>query len=418
MSDLWIHNLSEIATARGSRPLGGGAQGSVERGVGLDVLCRDGAILAVAPPAEVAERAAPDVERLDGRGGTLIPGLVDPHTHLPWAGSREHEFAQRLAGRTYQEIAAAGGGILASVAATRAASEEELTRLTLARLDRMLEWGTTTAEAKSGYGLSTADELKQLRAVRAADGAHAIDLVPTLLAAHDVPPEHREDRGRYLDLVCEEIVPAAAEAGLARACDVFCEQGVFSVAESRRVLAAGRAAGLVPRLHADEFVDSGAALLAAEVGAVTADHLMAVSADGIAALAAGGVIGGLLPGTTFFLMKERYAPARALIAAGVPVTLATDCNPGSSHTESMIAMIQLGVFELRLSIEEALVAATLNAACALGLGESIGSIEEGKRADLVLLEGENLLHLAYHYAVNPVAAVVKGGRLVHRRSTP
>jgi len=213
-------------------------------------------------------------------------------------------------------------------------------------------------------------------------------------------------------------VPAVAEAGLARACDVFCEQGVFSVEESRRVLAAGRAAGLVPRLHADEFVDSGAALLAAEVGAVTADHLMAVSADGIAALAAGGVIGGLLPGTTFFLMKERYAPARALIAAGVPVTLATDCNPGSSHTESMIAMIQLGVFELRLSIEEALVAATLNAACALGLAESIGSIEVGKRADLVLLEGENLLHLAYHYGVNPVAAVVKGGRLVHRRVAP
>ncbi|MGH9464794.1 MAG: amidohydrolase family protein, partial [Thermoanaerobaculia bacterium] len=234
--------------------------------------------------------------------------------------------------------------------------------------------------------------------------------------AHEVPPEHRADRARYLDLVCEEIVPAVAEAGLARACDVFCEEGVFSVEESRRVLAVGVAHGLTPRLHADEFVDSGAAELAAEMGAATADHLMAVSERGIAALAAGGVLGGLLPGTSFFLMKERYAPARALIAAGVPITLATDCNPGSSHTESMIAMIQLGVFQLRLTVEEALVAATLNAACALGLGDDLGTIEEGKQADLVLLEAPNLLHLAYHYAINPVAAVVKGGRIVHRRA--
>ncbi len=418
MSDLWIHDLSEVASARGARPLGGAAQGRVERRPGVDVLCRDGEILAVAPPAEIARQATADAERLDGRGGTLIPGLVDPHTHLPWAGSREVEFAQRLAGRSYQEIAAAGGGILASVDATRAASEEELTRRTLERLDRMLEWGTTTAEAKSGYGLTKAHELKQLRVIGAAGAAHAIDLVPTLLAAHEVPPESRSDRGRYLDLVCEEIVPAAAEAGLARFCDVFCEEGVFTVEESRRVLAAGIDRGLLPRLHADEFVDSGAAELAAEIGAVTADHLMAVSPRGIAALASGGVIGGLLPGTTFYLMKQRYAPARELIAAGVPVSLATDCNPGSSYTESMIAMIQLGVFALRLSIEEALVAATLNAACALGLGSRIGSIEVGKQADLVLLDSPNLLHLAYHYAINPVTAVVKRGHLVHRRARP
>jgi imidazolonepropionase len=418
VTDLWIRGLGEIATARGCRPLAGPDQGRVERRTGVDVLCRDGAILAVAPPAEVAPLAAPDAALLDGRGGTLIPGLVDAHTHLPWAGSREAEFARRLAGATYQEIAAAGGGILATVAATRTASEEELARLTLERLDRMLEWGTTTAEAKSGYGLTLADELKQLRAVRAADEAHPIDLVPTLLAAHEVPPEHRADRRRYLDLVCAEIVPAAAEAGLARACDVFCEEGVFSVEEARRVLEAGREAGLAPRLHADEFVDSGAARLAAEVGAVTADHLMAVSEAGIAALAAGGVIGGLLPGTTFFLRSERYAPARRLVAAGVPVTVATDCNPGSSHTESMMAMLQLAVFALRLSVEEALVAGTLNAACALGLGERIGTIEVGKRADLVLLEGPNLVHLAYHYGVNPVAAVVKDGRVVRRRYEP
>ncbi len=415
MADLWIHDLAEVATALGREPVAGPAQGRVERLAGLDVLCRDGAIAAVGPPREVAALAAPDAGRLHGVGGTLIPGLVDPHTHLPWAGSREHEFAQRLSGRSYQEIAASGGGILATVAATRAASEEELTRLLLARLDRMLAWGTTTAEAKSGYGLSRDDELKQLRAVRAAGATHPIELVPTLLAAHDVPPEHRDERRRYLDLVCAEIVPAAAEAGLARFCDAFCEEGWFSAAEARRVLEAGLDHGLRPRLHADEFTDSGGAELAGELGAVSADHLMAVSARGIAALARGGVLAGLLPGTSYFLRKGRYAPARELIAAGVPVTLATDCNPGSSHTESMIAILQLGVFQLGLSVEEALVASTLNAACSLGLGERLGTIEAGKQADLVLLEGPNLLHLAYHYGINPVAAVIKRGRVVHSR---
>jgi imidazolonepropionase len=281
----------------------------------------------------------------------------------------------------------------------------------------MLAWGTTTAEAKSGYGLNLADELKQLAAIRAAAAGHPVDLVPTLLAAHEVPAEYRrdpKDRGRYLDLVCEEIVPAAAAAGLARFCDVFCETGVFDAAESRRVLAAGVAAGLLPRLHADEFADSGGAALAAEVGAFSADHLMAVSPAGIAALAGSGVTAVLLPGTSFFLMKERYAPARQLVAAGVPVALATDCNPGSSYTESMPMVVWLAVLKLGLSIEESLTAATLNAACSLGLGAEVGSVEVGKRADLVLLNAPNLLHLVYHYGVNPVAAVVKAGRVVRR----
>lgn len=280
----------------------------------------------------------------------------------------------------------------------------------------MLLHGTTTAEAKSGYGLSTADELKQLRAIRRAAAHHSVDLVPTLLAAHEVPPEHREQRSRYLDLVCEEIVPAVAEAGLARFCDVFCEEGVFTPGESRRVLEAGALHGLSPRLHADEFVDSGGAELAAELGALSADHLIAVSEPGIEALARAGVTAVLLPGTSFFLMKHRYAPARKLVEAGVPVALATDCNPGSSHTESLPMILVLAVFELGLGIEEALTGATLNAACCLGLGERIGSVEEGKVADLVLLDAPNLLHLGYHYGINPVAAVVKGGRLVHRTS--
>jgi imidazolonepropionase len=345
--------------------------------------------------------------------GTLVAGFVDPHTHLPWAGSREEEFAMRLAGSTYQEIAAAGGGILSTVAATREASEDELRRLVARRLDLMLAHGTTTAEAKSGYGLNLDDEIKQLKAIREASDAHAVDLVPTLLAAHEIPPEHRAARERYVDLVCEEIVPAAAEAGLARFCDVFCENGVFTVDESRRVLLAGVRWGLAPRLHADEFEDSGGARLAAELGALSAVHLIAISEPGVEAMAEAGVTAVLLPGTSFFLMKHKYAPARRLVEAGVPIALATDCNPGSSHTESIPMVFVLAVFELGLTIEESLTAVTLNSACSLGLGEEIGTVEEGKRADLVLLDAPNLLHLAYHYGINPVRAVVKAGRVVH-----
>jgi imidazolonepropionase len=417
--DLLIHNLGEVATPEGSSPLRGADQRRVRRIRGAEVLCRDGRIAFVGDPEErrrlFGDLQDSDIERLDGRGGTLIPGFVDPHTHLPWAGSREEEFAARLAGKTYQEIAAAGGGILSTVTATRRASEEELAANVRRRMDQMLACGTTTAEAKRGYGLSLDGELKQLRAIRRASESHPVDLVPTLMAAHEIPPEHRQDRNRYLDLICEEIVPATAEAGLARFCDVFCEEGVFTPGESRRVLEAGVRHGLAPRLHADEFVDSGGAELAAELGALSADHLIAVSPAGVEALARSGVTAVLLPGTSFFLMKHKYAPARRLVEAGVPVALATDCNPGSSHTESMPMVVVLAVFELGLTIEESLTAATLNSACCLGLGTEIGSVENGKRADLVLLDAPNLLHLVYHYGINPVSAVVKGGRVVRRQ---
>lgn len=418
--DLLITGLAEVATPRGPAPLAGGAQAGVERLRGAEVVCRDGRIVFVGPPEERRRRfgGLEGAERLDGAGGTLVPGFVDPHTHLPWAGERAAEFARRLAGATYQDIAAAGGGILSTVAATRGASEDELVARALPRMDRMLASGTTTAEAKSGYGLSLDDELKQLRAIARAAAAHPLDLVPTLLAAHEVPPEHRADRGRYVELVCDEIVPAAAGTGLARFCDVFCEQGVFTAGESRRVLETGARHGLAPRLHADEFTASGGAELAAELGAMSADHLVAVSDAGVEALAAAGVTAVLLPGTSFFLMKHRWAPARRLIAAGVPVALATDCNPGSSNTESMPEVIRLAVFELGLAVEEALAAATLNAACCLGLGDEIGSIEAGKRADLVLLDEPDLVHLAYHFGVDPVAAVVKAGRVVYRAARP
>lgn len=418
MTDLLIHNLAEVATPTGSSPLRGADQRQVNRIRDAEVLCREGRIAFVGAPEDRRRLFGdlPDAERLDGRRGTLIPGFVDPHTHLPWAGSREEELVARLAGKTYQEIAAAGGGILSTVRSTRNAEEDELTGNVRRRMDQMLAWGTTTAEAKSGYGLTLDDELKQLRAIRTASESHPADLVPTLLAAHEVPPEWRQDRGRYVDLICEEIIPAAAAQGLARFCDVFCEEGVFTAEESRRVLTSGVRHGLAPRLHADEFVDSGGAELAAELGALSADHLMAVSPAGIEALAGSGVTAVLLPGTSFFLMKHKYAPARRLVEAGIPVALATDCNPGSCHTESMPMVFVLAVFELGLTIEESLTAATLNAACCLGLGPEIGSVEPGKRADLVLLDAPNFLHLAYHFGINPVAAVVKGGRVVRRAS--
>ncbi len=416
MKRLLIENLAEIATPEGDAALAGGDQGRVRRIRDGEILCGDGRLLFVGSREERLATCGelPDVERLDGRGGTAVPGFVDAHTHLPWAGSREMEFAQRLAGRSYQEIAAAGGGILSTVRSTRAADGDELLALMLRRLEWMLSCGTTTAEAKSGYGLSLADESKQLETIARAARLQPVELVPTLLAAHEVPPEYRADRDRYVDLVCAEIVPAVAARGLARFCDVFCERGVFSTAESRRVLEAGRAHGLAPRLHADEFADSGGAELAAELGAFSADHLMAVSERGVEALAAARVTAILLPGTSFFLAKRVYAPARRLIAAGVAVALASDCNPGSSYTESLPTVAQLAVFELGMTIEEALVGLTLNAAATLGLAAEIGSLEAGKRADVVVLDAPNLLHLAYHYGVNPVRSVVKAGLEVHR----
>ena len=416
MSQLLITNLSEVATPLGSEPLTGAGQAKVSRLSGVQVLCRDGKIACIGSREEIESEVGSleAAERLDANAGTLVPGFVDPHTHLPWAGSREEEFSQRLAGKTYMEIAAEGGGILSTVRATRQASETDLTGGVLDRLDLMLRHGTTTAEAKSGYGLTLDDELKQLRAIHRASEEHPVDLVPTLLAAHETPPEYRKEKNRYLDVVCQEIIPATAEAGLARFCDVFCEEGVFTAEESHRVLTAGAEQGLAPRLHADEFVDSGGAELAAELEALSADHLTAISPAGVEAMAAAGVTAVLLPGTSFFLMKHKYAPARRLLESGVPIALATDCNPGSSFTESVPMVFVLAVYELGLSIEEALTAATLNAACCLGLGDRIGSVEVGKQADLVVLAAPNLLHLAYHYGINLVSAVIKNGKLVHQ----
>jgi imidazolonepropionase len=349
-------------------------------------------------------------EDFDGRGATAIPGFVDSHTHIPFAGFRESEFNRRLQGETYAEIAASGGGIASTVRQTRAATEEELAANVFARAATMAQYGTTTAEAKSGYGLNVEDELKQLRAIRRVSNRSPVRLVPTCLAAHEFPPENRS--ASYVDEVIEKILPAVAEEKLATFCDAFVEQNVFTREQGDAVLRAGAKLGMTPRLHADELSDTDGAALAAELGAASADHLMFISDRGIEALASSDTVANLLPATSFFLMSERYAPARELIDRGAIVSLSTDCNPGSSMTESMQTVIQLATLRMKLTVEEALTAATLNGAYSLRMPGEIGSIEPGKRADFVLIEAPNYLHLVYHFGVNLVTAVFRDGQRV------
>jgi imidazolonepropionase len=351
---------------------------------------------------------------LDGRGRTAVPGFVDAHTHLPWDGFRESEFNRRLKGETYAAIAASGGGILSTVASTRAASEETLFSNVRGRLDRMLLLGTTFCEAKTGYGLDLPNEMKQLRALLRGARGHPIGVAATALPAHEFPPERRGSpalRRRYVEECSSEILPALAEEG-ARFVDVFCEEGVFSLAESRAILEGGKAAGLVARIHADELTPFGGASLAAEVEAVSADHLQFATDEGIEAMARAGVVATLMPGTSVFLRMNRYANARRMIERGVAVALGTDCNPGSSYTESLPAVAFLMSVGMGLTVEETLTAMTLNAAASVGEATRRGSLEPGKRADFVLLEAPSLEHLVYHWGVNLVSDVVVGGERV------
>lgn len=410
---LLIRNLSQLATPTGRSVRSGGAMRELLVLEDAAVAIEDGRIAWLGRERDIpAAIRRSQVEELDGRKGTVIPGFVDSHTHLPFAGIRESEFNRRLAGETYEEIAASGGGIASTVRATREASEEDLAEAVRARTRTMAAYGTTTAEAKSGYGLNEKDELKQLRAIRRAAEDAPVRLVPTCLAAHDIPPEARGSaaaREEYLRTVTDSIQPAAAREGLARFCDVFVERGVYTLEEGERVLREGMKLGLTPRIHADEFSDCGGAALAAELRAASADHLMHVSPDGIRALARSGTVANLLPATSLFLMSERFAPARELIEAGAAVSLSTDCNPGSSMTESMQIVIQLASLRMKMTVEEALTAATLNGAASLGLAAETGSLEAGKRADLVLIEAPSFLHLVYHFGVNLVRGVWRDG---------
>jgi len=367
---------------------------------------RDGVILWVGREADLPQAVdlAPDGLDVDAEGRCVLPGFVDAHTHVPFAGSRAAEYGERLAGVSYGEILARGGGINVTVEATRRASEEELARLAHLRYDSMLRHGTTTAEVKSGYGLTVADEAKQLRA---AATAHPLRRELTFLGAHFVPPEYAGRAEEYIRLVCDEMIPACAP--LAHWCDVFCDEGAFSVAQARRVLIAGAAAGLSLRIHADELARSGGSLLAAELGCASADHLIHATWEEIAAMKAAGVVAVLLPGTSYTLGIQ-FAPARALLEAGVSIALATDFNPGTCDCENLQMMISLACQGMKLTPDEALHAATVGGAAALRR-DDIGSLEVGKRCDFSVLHAASRTELPYHFGVNLVGDVVVGGRV-------
>ncbi len=413
---LIVKNAAQLVTSVGASetPLAGELQGELTVYENGSVAVDGDKIVAVGTTAEVLERVETGAETrvVDANGQVVLPGLIDPHTHVVFGGSREHELALKLEGVPYLEILARGGGILSSVEATRAAPKEELVACGIKYCLQMLAQGTTTAEAKSGYGLSTEAEIKTLQAVRQVDSAQPVDLVPTFLGAHAVPKEYKGDPDRYLDLVIEEMLPLVVEHNLARYCDVFCEEGVFTVEQSRRVLLAARDMGLELKIHADEIVPLGGAELAAKLGAVSADHLLVIGDEGIKRMAEEGVIAVILPGTTFYLREEHYAPARKMIEAGVPVALATDFNPGSSPNNNLQLIINIACLYLRMTPAEVINAITINAAHAVGRGAEIGSLEEGKKADLVIFDAPNYDYLAYRYGTNLVNRVIKNGRLV------
>ncbi|WP_078393631.1 imidazolonepropionase [Shouchella patagoniensis] len=348
---------------------------------------------------------------LDASNQIVTPGLVDPHTHLVFAGSREEEFEMRLQGSAYMDIMNAGGGIHSTTRSTAAATEQELEDQSRERLNEFLRHGVTTIEAKSGYGLTLENEMKQLRVAKKLDESHPIDIVSTFMGAHAVPLEYKNNTDDFVQIVIEEMIPIVAKEGLAVFNDVFCEKGVFTPEQSKQILEAGKQYGLIPKIHADEIVSYGGAELAAEVGAISADHLLQVSDEGIEKMAKAGVIGVLLPATAFFLL-ESAANARKMIKKGVPVALSTDRNPGSSPTESMPFVMNLACLTMGMTPKEVISAATINAAYAIGKAQEVGSLEVGKKADVVLWNAPNYTFLQYHVGVNMVDTVIKNGEIV------
>lgn len=400
MSKIKLTNIGSIATYNSYSK-------TIDNIKDSDILINDGLI------EKIDRNINGDHEIFDCQDRLITPGFVDSHTHPVFLNGREEEFGLRLQGATYQEINAKGGGINSSINGVRNATTDELTQAVMHRMDRFLKLGTTTIEAKSGYGLNVESELKSLEVLDIVNKNHAIDIIPTFLGAHAIPPEHKNNPDDYIDLICNEMIPAVAEQGIAKYCDVFCENGYFSVTQARRILTTANKHGLVPRLHADEFEDSGAAELAAELRAVSADHLMAVSDVGIAKMADANVIATLLPGTTYFLGSTNYAPIKKLINAGIVIALATDFNPGSCHIQSLPFIISLACIYLGMSVEDALMAATYNSASTLNLENEIGSIEVGKKADLVIWDLEKLIEIPYNVTDVPIRKVMKNGQFIN-----
>jgi imidazolonepropionase len=406
-----IVNIGQLVTLAGSqRPRTGAELSHLAILEDAAFLIDGGRITAAGPYAELKSEIPTDATIIDADNRCVTPGFVDAHTHLVFAGNRAAEFEQRIAGATYQQIAAAGGGILRTVALTRAASEDELLTAARRHRDWMLRYGTTTLEAKSGYGLDRETELKMLRVIRRLNEEGPARIIPTLLAAHTVPPEYKDRRADYVRFVAEELIPEVSKLSLAQYCDSFCDDHAFTVDETRTVLAAAKKHGLKLRIHAEQFRPGTGADLAAELGAATADHLETVTEETLHDLRGAGTQPVLLPGSVFALSRTQYPPARKMIEAGLAIVLATDFNPGSSPVPSMPFMLSLACLQMRLSPAEALTAATINAAYSLGLGDEIGSLEAGKRADFVIHEFVDYRELAYFIAAPMRPRVFVAGR--------
>lgn len=410
--DCLVHNVGELATSQGTQIRGGQALAAIQIQNNVAVAIQGGKILEIGPDAGMVGRYNAG-SSIDAQGQLVVPGMVDAHTHPVFIGTREGEFEDRLRGKSYLEIAEGGGGIISSMLGVRNSSKEQLVQALLMRMDRFLSLGTTTVEAKSGYGLSLADEMKSLEAIAEANRLHPVDLVPTFLGAHDFPPEYRDRRADYLTLLREEMLPAVAESGLAEYCDIFTESHVFGLNESRDLLNHAKGLGFKVRLHVDQLTALGGAQLAAELGAASADHLEHVSDEGIDALGQAGVVPVLCPLVPLFLRESQEAPGRRMADAGLAVALATDFNPGSCYAMSLFEVLSYGALRYGLLAGEALTAATLNAACSLGRGDRIGTLEVGKHADLVITDLPSYRHLTYEMARSPVRHVIKSGKLVY-----
>jgi len=372
----------------------------------VEIIVQDSTIVQISKTVGDAE------EEIDADGALITPGFVDSHTHPIFSGNRANEFGMRVSGKSYEEIADRGGGIISSINGVRNASEDQLFEECLERVNFFLVHGTTTIEAKSGYGLTVEDELKSLRVIKRLNELSPLDIIPTFMGAHDFPPEFKNDKSGYVQLICDEMIPAVAEENLAEFCDVFCENGYFNLEDSEKILETGKKYGLTPRLHADEFMDSGAAVLSAKVGAVSADHLMAVSNEGILKMAEAGVIATLLPGTTLFLGKTKYAPGRKMIDSGCDIALATDFNPGSCTIQSIPHIISLANLYCGLSIEEAFKGATWNGAKAIKREEQLGAIAEGYQADMLFWELGTIEEIPYWMGSDRILNVMKKGKLL------
>ncbi|HED11212.1 MAG TPA: imidazolonepropionase [Caldithrix abyssi] len=407
MSKIVYYNIGRVYTADVD-----GGYGRVRELTDVQIIVDDEKIEKIVPDSQEVEAD----QRINCRGLTLLPGFVDAHTHPVFYNSREEEFIMRIQGKTYEEIAAAGGGIRNSVRKFRRATKEEIKALTRQRIHTFLEYGTTTIEAKSGYGLSTEDELKSLEIISELNDEQNLEMVPTFLGAHEIPDEYQSRREDYIRLLCDEMIPRVAERKLARFCDVFCEKGVFTVDESRRILECGKQYGLIPKLHADELYPFGGAELSAEVKAISADHLLEISDEGIARMAENRVIAVLLPGTTFFLGKDGYAPARKMLDNGLDVAIATDFNPGSSTTQNLQLIWTISALKMKMLPGEILWATTCSAARAIRMENRIGRIEEGMQADFVVLDIPNLDYLPYHYGINHTVMTIKKGHIVYRKA--